>query len=998
MAERRRELGVSFARCAWWRAGLIVALLNCFGGRALALDPSKPASSYLRSAFTTEDGLPADTINAVLQTRDGFLWIGTPNTLARFDGRHFHHVEFPPQTGTLGIGIAMAEAPDGALWVGSSLGLLRISSADFDQFGPMPSTVYHVGPGQPDRILSLHFTRDGVLWVGTAQGLYRFDHGVFSAVLQNASISRIEEASNGHLFVIRGDGFVELDRGTIVPHPDLPARLGVPADKIYHVIEDSRGTRWYCTSAGVAREINGSIELIQPYKYKTTPEAFRAYEDAQGNVWVSMSTGLFRATDTGMEAVPNTNARFIASDFDGSLWLGTNGEGLVRLKNRSARTLTKADGLPSNVTMAVLRASDGGLWVGTNCGGISLLVGGRFRTFSERDGLSNSCVWSLAEDRGKDLWVGTYGGGAYRFHDGHFTQFAKSQGLPSNTVRAIASGGDGSVWLATPAGLVRIRNGQVRTYTAADGLTANAMTNVYEDRKGVIWAATHKGVSYLDGDRFVTLSTIPQVQGYTIVGEDSAGEVYVHGWEVGLFRREKLRLVKVFPTQAGMLSSGADVWFCGEGIFRTAEYGLRHPDLNHDAVQDYMRLGPADGLMPADCASGFPTLALADDGKLWAATTSGLAMIDTRRLSPGNRKPLIYIEPITIGRTTQPPGRELVLPPGTHHVELRFDVVELTSPERTRFQYRLDGVDPEWLDADWTTRSATYNSIPIGAHGFHVRACNGQGIWDRVGIVYTITQQPYFYQTNLFNFVVGAAALLLIAGAYRFRLRQMAVQMNMRLDERVAERTRLARELHDTLLQTIQATQMVAADAVSDADTPQMVATLEKLSKWLAQAMREARASLLSLRASTTETNDLSAALNRAGEECAAVHPIRFSLVVEGATKEMHPVVRDEVYRIGYEAIRNACTHSGGNGVEVTLSYARDLELRIRDNGKGIDQEIVGKGRPGHFGLAGMQERATRIGGKLSIRSSASAGTEVELIVAGQIVYRRKRILKLWEP
>jgi signal transduction histidine kinase/ligand-binding sensor domain-containing protein len=949
----------------------------------------------MRTVFTTEDGLPANTIDSLLQTRNGFLWIGSSNALARFDGRHAHRMEFPPGTVTRVMG-AMAEAPDGALWVATSQGLMRIPSAVLNQFGPTPYTLYHVGRGQAETISSLRFSRDGVLWVGTAQGLYRFERGAFSLVLPNAPIIRIEESASGHLLVIAGNRFVELDRGAIIPHPDLAARLGVPADKIYHVIEDRRGTRWYCTTAGVARETNGSIELIQPYKYKTTPEAFRAHEDPQGNVWVSLGTGLFRATAAGLEAVPKTKARFITSDRDGNLWLGTNGEGLVRLKDPSVRVFGKADGLPSDVTPTVFRASDGRLWVGSNCGGLSLFENGHFRTFSEKDGLTNSCVFALAEDTNKDLWVGTYGGGAYRFHAGHFTQFSTPQGLPSDYARSIVAGRDGSVWIATSAGLVRIRNEQVRTYTVADGLPSNAIIDLYQDHEGVLWATTRIGLNYLDHDRFVTLPPIPGAQLYSVLGDDASGHLYVWAPDAGVFRREGLRMVRVFGDGVGMLPSGGDVWFCEYGISRIAEAGFPRPDDSQDAPLDYTRFGPADGLTPADCGGGYPILALTDDGKLWVATTNGLAMIDIPRLPRRNRQPTIYMEPVTIGRKVQPPGHELVLPPGTNHVELHFSVVELTSPERTRLQYRLDGVDEEWLDADNTTRSATYNNIPIGAHKFHVRACNGQGIWDRVGIVYKITQTPRFYQTDLFHFVIAAGALLLIAGAYRLRLRQMASQMNVRLDERVAERTRLARELHDTLLQTIQATQMVAADAVNDAETPDMVATLEKLSKWLAQAMQEARASLLSLRASTTETNDLAAALHRAGEECAAVHPVQFSLVVEGTAREMHPVVRDEVYRVAYEAIRNACAHSGGNKVEVTLSYTHALELRVHDDGKGIDPEIVSQGRPGHFGLTGMQERATRIGGKLSIRSSASAGTEVELIVPGRVVFRKRRSLRFW--
>ena len=993
MARAGSGRGGAFAGSGWWGTLVLVALLFGFGTRVSALDPSEPASSYIRMAFTRADGLQGMTINAVLQTRNGFLWIGHQNLLERFDGRHFQAVMFPPQIGSLGIGHALAEAPDGALWVGTGGGVLRIPSTSLGRFGLMNSTVYHVGAGQADSIVSLHFSRDGVLWVGTDQGLYRYDRGAFSAVLPNTSIPHIEGARNGNLLVTTGKGFVELERGQIVPHPDLAARLGVPADKIYHVIEDSRGVRWYCTAAGVARESNGSVERIQPYKYGKTPEAFRAYEDPQGNVWVALATGLFRATATGLEAVPDTNARFMTADFDGNLWLGTNGEGLVRLKNRYTRMFTKADGLPGNVTETALRTSDGKLWVGSSCGGLSLLDGIHFRTFSEKDGLANSCVFALAEDRNKDLWVGTNGGGAFRFHDGRFTQFAGPQGLPNGQVNSIVAARDGSVWLATQKGLVRIRNGQVRTYTIADGLSGNTIINVYEDHSGVIWAGAIKGVDYLDGDRFVPLPPIPGAQGYPVLGEDSSHGLYVWAPPAGVLRREGLRMVKVFSSELGMLSWRDDVWFCGDGVIRTSEAALRSPD---DAPQDYTRFGPADGLAPAECGNGYPTLALTDDGKLWAATVNGLAMIDTRRLPRADRKPAIYMEPVVVGRKPQPPGDELTLPPGTNHVELRFAVVELTSPERTRLQYRLDGVDHEWLDADDTTRSATYNSIPIGAHNFHVRACNGQGIWDRVGIAYSVTQQPYFYQTDLFRIVIVAGALLLVAGAFRLRLHQMAAQMNVRLDERVAERTRLARELHDTLLQTIQATQMVAADAVHDAGTTEMAATLAKLSKWLAQAMQEARASLLSLRDSIAESNDLADALQRAGEECIAHHPIRFSLAVEGTAREMHPVARDEVYRIGYEAIRNACAHSGGSQVDVTLSYAHSLELRVRDDGRGIDPEIAAKGRVGHFGLAGMQERATRIGAKLSIRSSASAGTEVELIVPGQIMYR-KRSLRFWK-
>jgi signal transduction histidine kinase len=244
----------------------------------------------------------------------------------------------------------------------------------------------------------------------------------------------------------------------------------------------------------------------------------------------------------------------------------------------------------------------------------------------------------------------------------------------------------------------------------------------------------------------------------------------------------------------------------------------------------------------------------------------------------------------------------------------------------------------------------------------------------------------------LFRLAVVTTFGLLLAGAYRLRLRQMMVQMSARLDERVAERTRIARDLHDTLLQTIQATKLIAEFAITDADdSPPARKTMERLAKLLGQAMQEARASLLSLRASTTQTNDLADGLRRAGEESAVASPLRFSLTVEGAVKEMHPIVRDEVYRIGYEAIRNAFHHSGGTEVQVVLTYGHSLELVVRDDGKGIDTGIAANGKPGHFGLTGMQERAVRIGAKMTICSSSNAGTKLELIVPGQVVFSRTR-------
>ena len=319
-------------------------------------------------------------------------------------------------------------------------------------------------------------------------------------------------------------------------------------------------------------------------------------------------------------------------------------------------------------------------------------------------------------------------------------------------------------------------------------------------------------------------------------------------------------------------------------------------------------------------------------------------MLDLRRLPVTNAKPSIYLTDVTVGRNRQlASGREIVLPPGTSHVEIAFAAVEISSPEKIRMQYRLDGVDSEWLDAPSNPR-AIYSSIPVGTHALRVRACNRSGIWDRQGVVFTVTQQPYFYQTRWFAAAMFALGVLLVGLIYRLRVRQIAHRMSALFDERLAERTRVARELHDTFLQTVQGSKLVADHALKNpADQARMARAMEQLSAWLGQATEEGRAALNSLRASTTAKNDLAEALRRAIDECSTATRAEVSLSVHGDSSEIHPVVRDEVYRIAYESIRNACTHSGGDRVDVLLEYGHDLTLQIEDNGAGIAPESSGK-------------------------------------------------------
>ena len=967
-----------------------------------ALDPQ--ATSYLRTDFTVEQGLPDDEVNAIAQTPNGFLWVGTDGGLARFDGEHFTQIRLRAGVSKELPVSALLATPDGALWVGTESGLAYIPSTAVDYFDRSLMTMYHPGAGPSDRISCL-LIRDGILWVGTARGLFRFDRGHFVTVIPDEPISTIDQTSNGHMLIVTGHGFLEWDGSRILRYPGYPRQLGVRSDEIFQVHEDRNGVRWFCTGSGVARLVNGSFQKLAPYNHSAESAVFRIYEDPQGNLWTNHGSGLFRANDKSIEGVAlGVHARSMYSDMNGNLWVATASEGLLRFTDRTFRMYTAADGLPaSNIPMTALAAHDGTLWVGSNCGGLSRFDGNRFKTYNEKDGLLNSCVWSLAEDANHDLWIGTWGGGLFRFRDGHFTQYSTPQGLPSVVVLSVATAQDGSLWIATTNGLSHMQSEHFHNYTTADGLSSDRIISVVQDHDAGIWAATDAGVDHLSGDRFMPVQGAP-VEGvipYGPLKEDTFGNLYAFSLVNGISRIQDNRLLSVNGAlqPAGMVESrNHDFWFSGrDGIYRVAAGDLKRAELHPDLPVDYTSYGPADGLDTRECSTGQPNIAITPDDKLWVGTLKGLAMLDLRRLHKRVRKPAIFMEEVEVGKTKRNPGRELVLEPGMAHVDLHFTAVDLVSPENVRIQYRLDGVDAAWFDAD-STRTATYTDIPVGVHAFHIRASNGDGVWDREGIVYNVTQKPFFYQTVTFRLAAFAAGVLLLVGLYQLRLRQAAAQLSARLEERLAERERIARDLHDTLLQGFQGLILRFHDAMMEIPEREPARQLMETALDRAdEVMAEGRDRVVCLHPSFEKFGDLAQSLARAGAEIANDSEVKISVTTEGQVQTLNPEALDEIYCIGREAMVNAFRHAQGQSIEVEVDYASwELRLRVRDDGRGIDPNILEAGRPGHIGLASMRERAERIAGQLDIISGPGAGTEIELRVPAANAYRGILVESLW--
>jgi len=986
---------IASAKCSALLISILMLIAVNRPARGVAQQSSSLASHYIRTDFTVEDGLPDNVVNAVFLAENGLLWVGTESGLATFDGREFKGIRLSfPGAPSEGAVHAFAEASNGDLWVGTNAGLMLVLKKDLDQLNPSVTTFFPLGEAKSDEVQALLESREGVLWAGTNHGLYRLEGGRFIKAIGSESVSRLAEASNGHLLVVTHRGFLEYDGRRVIEHPGLGSRFGVRDDEIFNVFQDRNRTMWYSTSIGVMREGEHPFPVFRPIADARIP-TYRTYEDPQGNIWVSTGRGTYRADGNDLEALTPLGARCLYASRDGELWIGTNGQGLVHFKPRVVRMYTKEDGLPNNnIVMTVLPAHDGKLWVGSNCG-LSLFDGGRFKHYSEKDGLANSCVWSLAEDHNKDLWIGSYGGGLFQFRDGHFTQYSIEQGLISKIVLQITVARDNSLWIATPEGLSHLEKGHFTNYTTAQGLSSDRILSVHQDHAGTIWAASQAGVDRLTANGFMPFASSGLEKGTSPVrfAEDSAGNLYTDNLPKGisLIQNDRLAVVNDDLNVMDMVESPRhDLWFSSkDGVIRVALDDLRHAVEDRAAPLDYDRLDRADGLNSIQSSSGSPNIAITPDHKLWIATVNGLAMVDLTQLSPTGRKPKVFVGEVTIDGKRQPAANELILPGGSHHVELHLAAVDLGSPEKTRLQYRMDGVDSVWLDAD-VSRTAVYTELPVGGHTFHIRATGSDGKWDREGIVYEVTQQPLFYQEKWFQVACAAFLAVLLSMIYLARVRHIVRQTRIVLETRIAERERIARDLHDTFLQGIQG--ILLRFHTSTQQLPETEPLRRVFDEVLNQSdtvMLQGRGLVSGLRMTTGDTNDLPITFAMAGKEFRALSGAVYNVIVTGETRRLNPAIYDEIVKIGREALFNSYRHAKATTIETELDYSSsDLRIHFRDDGKGIDPAVLANGcLAGHFGLPGMRERATKAGAKLDIYSRLGAGTEVELRVPARVAY-----------
>jgi signal transduction histidine kinase/ligand-binding sensor domain-containing protein len=997
-------------------AGLLLAAPCTF-----ALDPALDVSQYAHTAWRIRDGFAKGSILSIAQTPDGYLWVGTAFGLSRFDGVRNVPWEPPPNQHLPSTVISrLVAARDGTLWIGTFNGLASWKNGKLIQYAELGGSQIralvedHEGSiwagtnGPPDGklceirngsvrcypemggaghgVFGVHEDGKGNLWAGLEMGVWRWRPGPpeFHSVpgLPNGRMQGMTDGEDGALLIPTTGAVMRLADGkaqVVCPFPT--ARQGF---RVLRMLRDRDGGLWVGPAGrGIVHIHQGRTDVFSQFDGLSGDDIYDLFEDREGSIWVGTINGLDRfrelpvvtySRNQGLSEIPWAG---LTATREGSVWFATL-DGLNRLNNGQVtvygRQRAKAgvreiagSGLPEEGLGSVFQDSRGRIWVSTLTG-IGYMEHERFI----RAAVPGGFVGSLTEDTSGNLWIANRDLGLFRLSPRN-----ELQRIPWATFRhkdpALVLAPDplqGGLWLGfSGGGVAWFRDGQVQSsYSGSNGLGEGRVNDLRFDDGGAIWIATESGLSRLKNGRIATLTSkngLPcdAVQ-WTI--KDAAQSIWL-----------------MMPCGLGRVAgSELDAWaMAADKTARTI----------HATVFD-----SSDGVRTLAVVGDYtPRAAESPDGKLWFIAPDGISVVDPRQLTINKLQPPVHIEKITAD------GKEYwenlsgdarsnpQLPPLVRDLAIDYTALSFLAPEKVRFKYKLEGRDHDWTDAD-TRRQAFYNDLEPRRYRFRVIASNNSGVWNEAGTSLDFSIAPAYYQTSWFKASCAAAFLGLLWALYRLRLHQIAREFNARLEERINERTRIARDLHDTLLQSFQGVvfRFQAVRNMLPRRPEEAMQALDGALERTDQAIAEGRDAIQGLRASTTVTNELAQAVTALGAELTSPDSAKFHVMVEGPPRDLHPILRDEVYAIAREAVRNAFRHAQARSIEAEITYnGNSFRLRVRDDGKGIDPGIVAEGRAGHYGVPGMRERAKRIGGKLDVWRGTGAGTEIELSIPGSIAY-----------
>ena len=952
--------------------------------RAMALDVVDAFGRYERQTWKTENGLPQNSVHAILQTHDGYIWLGTEGGLARFDGVRFTAYDMQNTPGLKSNDIrGLTEAPDGTLWIGTAGGVVRYRESQFRSFGSesgLPS----------ENVWSVNIDKEGVLWAGTGGGFAELlgNHFVRSnrtttsdgdatvakdafgtiwigtasgAVSMRGNETRLEGFNiRGEVtaiaFDLKAQVWIGTEHGLEVfgngVHKRYARKDGLPGDRITALMADRKGAVWVAADSGLARVVNGKVERLPTNDALSSSTVLTLFEDREGSVWIGTDLNgltILRKqkfyTYAFSDTIKNDQVRCVMEDRKGTVWIGTNGSGLKRFANEHVSGLTTQNGLSSNVILSLAEDANGDLLVGTP-DGLNRIQHEKISTVTAAQGLAEDFIRSIYADQDGSLWVGTRRG-LSQIKNGQVTTFSQSNGLGSDLVGALLRDRDGDLWIGTLHGLTRFQGGRFKNYTKQDGLSGDVITDLYEGRDGAVWIATQDGgLSRFRDQRFQRFGPkagLPE----TIYGmaEDSNGDLWLAA-KTGIFQIRRNDLEHV-----------------ASGIVPTV------------AINSY---GTSDGLRVQECSGGGHPAVWKDHlGAIWFSTARGVAILAANHNALNAVPPPVVLESVSIDDQVFEPSRVTEVAAG--HARLSFEYAGLSyvAPQSVRFKYKLNGFDHAWIDAG-TRRTAYYTNVPPGSYEFQVIARNGDGIWNKRGVSFKIGVQPHFYQTWWFHSVLALLVGLLMYAVYYWRLKRVEQQFNLLL----RERNRIAREIHDTLAQGFAglSVQLELVNRLLESPTEAVKEHLNRARTLVRESLSEARRSIWELRSQEADSRDLAGRFSKLSRQVSEISGTDVQLRIHGTYRQLDLLLEDEVFRIGQEALTNAIRHSGAKRITIDLTFtSRKLKMTVADDGNGFVGEKESSGPDGHFGLQGMEERAEQIRGELTIQSSVGSGTTVSL-------------------
>jgi signal transduction histidine kinase/ligand-binding sensor domain-containing protein len=983
------------------------------------LDPHHKLTQYGHTAWRIQDGVFGGVPSAIAQTKDGYIWIGTRAGLVRFDG------------------------------------------VRFTAFQPSPKEKL-----RSPIISSLLAAQDGSLWIGTGSYLAHFKDGDLTSYLDVlGNISNLAQDREGAVWFSRtrtdgqGGGLCRVSGLRIHCYS---ASEGMPVRAAQTLLDGGAGDWWVCGANTLAHWGDGS-STVYSLQAMTTEERLTGFTSlakaADGSIWAGAEwqgkgLGLEHLVDGKLVpfVTPGMNSSSLEVDAllfdrDHSLWVGTDGGGVYRIKGmsidhfgaaeglsgdsvngffedregniwvttskgvdkfRDSRIISysRSEGLARDEVNSVLAAADGTIWVGDV--ELNTIRGTTISSINQQSGLPGQQVTSLLEDRKRKLWVGVDDKLFVR-GQGRFDEIRRADGSAAGTIPLIAEAPDGSVWAAPitmPRELLHIVKYKVtEEVRSPDGLRPFAFA---PESNGDLLVSLQSGdlAQYHAGHWNVIPLHRPRATGIVyqfatapdggILGATSIGAV---GWKDGRVRDlstdNDLPCNRVYSL---VFDSQKTLWlYTACGLLAIVDSELERWWQNPKAKIKLRSFDILDGAQPAPPAFQ-PQASMSPDGKLWFANGTVLQQIDPLHLSRNPEIPPVHIEEILADKKEYPIQRDLPLPALTRELQINYTALSFAIPQRVKFRYKLEGWENEWQDAG-ARRQAFYTNLRPATYRFHVIACNDDGLWNDVGDVLSFTIAPAYYQTRWFECLCAVAFAVLLWAIYLLRLKQATSQIQERLGARMEERERIARELHDTLLQGFQGLvlRFQAVMKMLPVEVPARK-VMEQVLDRADEVLLESRQSVRDLREQGATGTELSEALTHCGEELAQNHASLFSLTIVGQPKPLAPVVFNESYRIAREALINAFQHSQARKIEVEVTYLESgISLRVRDDGIGIDATTLSKGRAGHWGLFGMRERAQKIAGHVEIWSQNGGGTEIDLRVPAKVAYPGRRNRSLWQ-